>query len=294
MRFVTQYFRKMIRNAINMVKYGHKYDQKMTICSECQVCKMKNDRINALLSYVKDKEEVTLDELQKHFEISISTLRRDLKVLEDNGDIDRYYGGVRIRKRKELTPLSSRMNINITGKTRIGQIAAGMVREGDVIFLDSGSTAAAMSKFLIDIDGLTVITNNLLAIDHIAQLSNAQLITLSGVYNPKTCSFVGERVSEILKEYNVGKAFMGTSGLTTSGLVTHSTSLEAMVKRTAVTLATTTVLLADHLKFDRAAPFTYANLDSIDCVITDQEPSAEFMDLFSRHLVKVNVATGKD
>lgn len=251
---------------------------------------MKTDRINALLSYIKGKGEAQLEDLSGHFGISMSTLRRDLKLLEENGDIDRFYGGVRIRKRKELTPLSSRMLINISGKSRIGMQAARLVHEGDVIFLDSGSTAGEMSKHLSGIDGLTVITNNLLAITALASFENVQIITLSGVYNPKTSSFVGDRVAEILKEYNIGKAFMGTSGVTTSGLVTHSTALEAMVKRTAVRSAGTAVLLADHLKFDRAAPFTYANLDSIDKVVTDEQPSGEFMQLFAKHLVKVEVA----
>ncbi|MDD7021679.1 MAG: DeoR/GlpR family DNA-binding transcription regulator [Aeromonadales bacterium] len=251
---------------------------------------MKTDRVNALLSYIKESGEAPLEDLMGHFKISMSTLRRDLKFLEDNGDIDRYYGGVRIRKRKELTPLSSRMRINISGKARIGRLAAQLVREGDVIFLDSGSTAGEMSKYITGIDSLTVVTNNLLAITALASSETVQLITLSGVYNPKTSSFVGDRVSEILNEYNIGKAFMGTSGLTTSGLVTHSTALEALVKRTAVQTASTAVLLADHLKFDRAAPFTYANLDSIDKVVTDEQPSDEFMQLFAKHLVKVEVA----
>lgn len=250
---------------------------------------MKNSRIDEMLSYIKERNRVSLEDLLSRFAVSMTTLRRDLREMENNGDIEKYYGGVCIKKHKALTPLSKRKQINSQGKAIIGELAAREVRDGDVIFLDSGSTVGMMPDFLGDLDEVTVITNNMLAISKLITMPKIQLITLSGVYNRDTYSFVGERVAEILRNYNLSKAFMGSSGIALNDVVTHSTALEAQVKRLAVSAASFTYLLVDHLKFDRVAPFTYASFDAIDTVITDEEPNADFMKLFKDHVVKVRI-----
>ena len=255
---------------------------------------MKTNRLEEMLSFIKERKQATLEELLNKFSISMTTLRRDINKLEKDGDIDKFYGGVKIRRRKELTPLSKRRLINYAGKISIAEEAATFVKDGDVIFLDSGSTVGAMAEFLGKHEDLTIITNNMLAMSKIVSASDdfkhAQLITLSGLYNFETYSFVGEKVSELLLTYNVGKAFMGTSGITLNANVTHSTVLEARVKKTATEKASFCYLLADHFKFDRAAPFTYAKFDQIDEVITDESPSDDFQKLFKEHLVKLRIS----
>lgn len=248
---------------------------------------MNNSRLEEISLYIKERKKVSLDELCIKFSISLSTLRRDLKKLEDTGSIQKIYGGVKTRTQRELTPLSTRIDINHTGKFKIARHAASSIVDGDIIFLDSGSTAGAMAQFLARPNNLTVVTNNILVIEKVIHFPKIHLITLSGLYNRNTFSFVGDEVAPMLRHYNISKAFMGTTGFSPTSGITHSTQLEASVKRCAVNIAQNVYLLADHLKFDAFAPYTYCTLDDIDKLYTDAPLSEDYAKLCQKHHTEV-------
>ena len=251
---------------------------------------MKELLMREIIAYIRERRSVQLPDICSHFEISMSTLRRYISAMCEDGLVEKYYGGVRIRVSRELIPLSHRKLINYDGKLAIGRAAASLVEEGDVIYMDSGSTVGAMAQFLEKREGITVITNNYLVISRLTASSGIQLITLSGEYNQKIFSFLGSRVSELLRTYNVSKAFMGTSGFSLSSGITHSTQLEAAVKRTAVEIAGRVILLADNLKFGTVAPFTYCGIEKLDCLVTDQEPAPDFRKALEGAQVQLQIA----
>ena len=250
---------------------------------------MNNNRLEELNIYIKEHKKVLLTELCSKFSISLSTLRRDLKKLEETGSIQKVYGGVETKTQRNLTPLSTRIDINHSGKFRIARTAASFITNGDIIFLDSGSTVGSMAQFLGRLDHLTVVTNNIMVIEKVIRMPKIQLITLSGLYNRNTFSFVGDEVPIMLKRYNISKAFMGTTGFSPSSGITHSTHLEAGVKKCAVNIAQTVILLADHLKFDAFAPYTYCSLDDIDRLYTDMPLTNSYANLCQEHNTEVFV-----
>ena len=126
---------------------------------------MNNSRLEEMSLYIKEHKKVSLAELCVKFSISLSTLRRDLKKLEHIGAIQKIYGGVKTRTQREFTPLSTRIDINHAGKFKIAREAASTIVNGDIIFLDSGSTTGAMAQFLARHNNLTVVTNNILVIE---------------------------------------------------------------------------------------------------------------------------------
>ncbi len=242
----------------------------------------KISRSDDICSYIYSHESVSLPELCDTFSISMSTLRREIKNLVESGEVEKVYGGVQKSIHRGLTPLSKRKLINYDGKIAIAQAAAELIKDRDVIFLDSGSTVGALAGYLGLREGITVITNNYLAIQKIVPMQNISLITLSGKYYKETYSFVGENATELLQKYNISKAFMGTSGLSIKSGVSHSTSLEASIKKQAVKSAQSVIVLADHLKFDCVAPLTYTSFDDVDIIVTDKEPSEEYLKLFKQ------------
>lgn len=251
---------------------------------------MSNYRLEEMQIYIMKKNKVSLEELCEKFEISLSTLRRDLKKLSSRGSIQKVYGGVECSKERKLTPLSARIEINRLGKMKIARKAAQFICNNDIIFIDSGSTLGEMAPFLSKNKNLTVITNNMLIINKAICFKNLQLISLSGVYDHNTLSFVGDRVAEILKTYNISKAFMGTTGFSLSSGITNSTPLESAVKRTAVKSASKVFLLADHFKIDVFAPYTYCDYEDIDVLITDKDIPNTFKELFKSNNCQVEVA----
>ena len=155
---------------------------------------MSNYRLEKMQLFINEKQKVSLDELCEKFEISLSTLRRDLQKLSDRGSVHKIYGGVECSKERKLTPLSSRIDINHDGKLKIAYKASQYIQDNDIIFINFESTLGEMAPFLSKNRNLTVITNNMLIINKAICFNNLQLISLSGVYNQSTLSFVGERV----------------------------------------------------------------------------------------------------
>lgn len=251
---------------------------------------MSNYRLEEMQLYIMEKSKVSLDELCEKFEISLSTLRRDLNKLADRGSIRKIYGGVESTKERKLTPLSERIEINRNGKIKIARKAAQFISNNDIIFIDSGSTLGEVAPYLSKNSNLTVITNNMLIINKAICFKNVHLISLSGVYDHNTLSFVGDRVAEILKTYNITKAFMGTTGFSLSSGITNSTPLESAAKRTAIKSATKVFLLADHLKIDVFAPYTYCDYSDIDTLITDKPLPPNFENLFKSNNCNIEVA----
>lgn len=251
---------------------------------------MNKNRFDDISAYIREHKRVALSELTEVFSISMPTLRRDLKKLQEMGVIHKVYGAVESCSERNLTPLSARIDINHKGKFRIARDAALRLCDGDVIFLDSGSTVGAMAPFLGRLQRLTVITNNILVIEKVIRLPKVELITLSGQYNRHTFSFVGDEVVPMLRRYNISKAFMGTTGLSVSSGITHAYIHEGAVKRSAVELAQETFLLADHLKFSTFAPYTYCSIADIDEIFTDEEPDPQYRAWCEDNHTKIAVA----
>ncbi|MBQ1323131.1 MAG: DeoR/GlpR transcriptional regulator, partial [Erysipelotrichaceae bacterium] len=122
---------------------------------------MKYNRQKEMLAYIEDKRSVRNEELLEKFNVSIQTLRRDLKTFEDQGFIDKVYGGVIYNNHKEsvssVSPFEQRDQTNQEEKEYIGKLAAALVEDNDVIFIDSGTTAYRMLHYMKDVKNVTVI-----------------------------------------------------------------------------------------------------------------------------------------
>jgi DeoR family transcriptional regulator, myo-inositol catabolism operon repressor len=175
----------------------------------------------------------SLQELCDHFGVSLSTLRRDLTSVEQRGLIRKTCGGVAAQPTRQLvTPYEERDIINRAAKQKIARAAAaGRVDDGDIIFIDFGSTVMGMIDFLEQARGVTILTNNINIIVKAIHMENIQIITLPGVLNRQTYSFAGESAANILTNYNINKSLMGTTGISISNGVTNSSSTEVEIKK---------------------------------------------------------------
>ena len=110
---------------------------------------MKHQRVKEIEGFLMERESASLDELCERFAVSKVTIRRDLSHLEELGIVKKIYGGVVLSSKAEnLVPFYARQAAHAQQKLQIGQLAAAMVGEGDIILVDAGSTTAAMVRFL--------------------------------------------------------------------------------------------------------------------------------------------------
>lgn len=235
-------------------------------------------RREAILASLEGEEIFYLEDILKKFDmISESTLRRDLKVLEENKQIECLRGGV-IRKihkndtqAKEENDLDIdiKQNLNTHNKLKIAKYAASLIEDKDVIYIDSGTSCACMMQFLED-KNIVIVTSNVNIIEKYRNLSNnIEVISVGGKLNKKLGSFYGPITENNLKNFNFNKAFLGTTSINSTSGVTTPDLAEANKKQIVKANADKSYILADSSKFNKFAMCKVCELNECD-IITDK------------------------
>lgn len=248
---------------------------------------MKYDRLQEMEAYIRKKHSVTNDELKDHFNISVQTLRRDLKELENHNIITKVYGGV-VASQQKITPaflpiLSDRLKINKQAKNRIGFLASKLVKDGDVIFVDSGSTAYTIIPYLRQ-NEVTVISHSIHVMNALQQSENVTGICLGGKLNTDTQSFYSDTS---LYPYYYNKAFISTVGLSLTKGLTNTDFNEGVIKHHVIKNSEEVWIVADHTKFGNVAFNKFSDLRGITGVITDEKPEEQYQQYLNNLKIKM-------
>jgi DeoR family myo-inositol catabolism operon transcriptional repressor len=249
---------------------------------------LKTQRIKQIHEYVLEHHTVSLDELVDIFKVSKNTIRRDVQELVDSGRLKKVYGGVSANRMK-LESFHNRKVRNQIHKKEIAEKAASFVENGDVVFIDSGTTTLGMIEFLKNKE-ITVITNNLDFIIHSIPYENVNIISTGGILERKTKSFANFMTNELLKAHNINRAFMASSGISLVNGVTNSSPLETKIKQNVVKKSSEVYLLVDHHKFDQLGMMTYCELNEIDYLITNQTPNEDYQNYFKVHNIDLVIS----
>ncbi|GBG96956.1 DeoR/GlpR family DNA-binding transcription regulator [Lactococcus termiticola] len=250
---------------------------------------MKAKRIEEIERFILEQGSVSYKELEEKFQVSMNTLRRDINELTLSGKIEKVYGGVK-SLHNALLDYTFRNRIQADAKAQIGRLAASLIQEDDIIFIDSGTTTSQMLPYIDKTINCTILTNNLDVVDFFTQLPNFRLILIGAIYKHSTRSFVELSPSQDLTNININKAFMAATGVSLENGLSNSDSLEQRIKQNICQKSHEIYLLADHSKFDHTTLMTYAELDEIQAIITDQQPPQAYQDFFDEHGIGVLTA----
>lgn len=246
---------------------------------------MRFDRINEMEQYVLQCRTVSLEDMANHFEISMSTLRRDVNTLLSRGHIRKVYGGVAAIENFTPVPMSIRSSKNQAAKQSIGLLAATLVEDNQTIFLDSGSTILCLLPHLEERKNVTIVTHSLSAMYEASKYPNLNVIALGGLYSPSTNSYVGISTLEALDHISLDTVFIAATGISLERGLTNTTYFEAEIKRRVVLRGSRVVLLADHTKFDFIATLSFFDFKDLYAVVTDKQPSQAYMNVIhSNHI----------
>jgi DeoR family transcriptional regulator, myo-inositol catabolism operon repressor len=251
---------------------------------------MRSQRIEDIKEYIYENKTVTLDQICDHFQVSKSTLRRDLAPILQSSDIKKIYGGVTALPKKELVSFEERNISNLEAKRKIAETAATYVQNNDIIFIDSGTTTLPIIDYIKDKVNITILTNNVQIILQAIPYDNINIISLSGALNRKTLSFTGSSAAPVLQNYNISKAFMASTGFSIASGLTNSSPSESDIKRMAVQRSQQIYLLADSGKCGNVSLITYCDLSKVDVLITDAALSQEYNDYFKKFGNKIVLA----
>lgn len=232
--------------------------------------------------------QVTVAELNTQLHVSEATIRRDLDELDRLGLLRRTHGGA-VRADDAEPPLLLRQTEQAAEKERVGRRAAGLVGDGQVIFLGSGTTVQAMLPHLAERRGLTVITNSLPVVNAFVG-REAELIVIGGLFRPSELSMVGHIAEAAIGELRADLVFMGMRGIDPEQGFTSDFLPEALTDRAILRVAPRRVVLADHSKFGRVGAVFLAPVTAADVIISDHRLSPTVADALREKGLDVQVA----
>lgn len=247
---------------------------------------MRVDRLEELRQYIRQNKTVSITDITDHFHISMSTVRRDLSALLEEREFKKVYGGICVDNMRAV-PIEERMSTLSEEKHMIGALAANQASDGDVVFLDAGSTIPYIVEGLAQKQDITIVTNSLPVLNYAAGHPSLRVIVLGGNLNDRLFSFVSYPVDRRLDRINIDVAFMSATGVSLrSGLSIYEYDAIS-VKEVVIKRGAKIVLLADHSKFGVSATWSYAALDKLTCVVTDRQPPEEFLEEFAKNGTQV-------
>jgi DeoR/GlpR family transcriptional regulator of sugar metabolism len=250
-------------------------------------------RQNRLLDVLQEREQVTVAELVALFDVSRDTIRRDLDSMERRGLLVRTHGGA-IRKDQMVrvdTTLGLRMDAHADAKRRIGQAAAGLVRDSETLLLNGGSSTCAFAAALGERRNLTIVTNNLRLPPVTPEAAVRAIYLLGGTYWSVSQVTIGPIGLPGVAGFSADTAVIGITALSAIG-ITMGRLEEASESASMIDLAKRTIVLADQSKFNKAAFATIAGFDRIEHLVTDAEPPPDIATGLERAGVQVLVCKG--
>jgi len=244
---------------------------------------------------VAEQERVSVADLTSRFLVTDASIRRDLTILEDEGRLRRVRGGaVGGAASRHLGIYAGKARERRDEKTRIGAAAAAMISVGDVVFLDSGTTVAAIAARipgpLRRSNAITVVTHSLPVVEEIGAWESPHLICLGGLYLPDYRAFVGPQAMASLRELSADIVFLGCEGLTIEQGLTTPHVLVAEVGAMMAARARRIVVVADSSKLGRFGFTPIVPIVAVDALVTDSAASPEHLDRIRAAGVEVILA----
>lgn len=242
------------------------------------------ERKRLILQAVLRDGRVIVSDLAARFGVTEETIRRDLHKLEQDRLIQRTHGGaVALRSGPEDLPYPLRQTLNLDAKRQIAAHAAGLVRDGDAVMIDSSSTAFEVLPFLRGRRDLTLITNSV-RIPADPGAAGHAIVSTGGELRQQSLTFAGPLAIAALGRFSADIALISCKGL--AGFSVMDASIpDAEIKRAFIAHSRRVCLLVDGDKFDAAGLIHVAGLDRIDTIITDRKPPGCWVD----HLAETGV-----
>lgn len=228
-----------------------------------------------ILSRLKEKRTVRVEELARELQVSSVTIRRDLQEFEVQGLVSRFHGGASLRDgalKDDPSLVEKGTVLHLAEKSAIARHAASLVEEGDTIFMNSSSTCLMMLEYIKN-KHVVVVTNNGKAV-MVPRNPGVELILTGGEVYERKISMVGEVASKTLSRMTASKCFIGVGGISAQHGLTTSTLQETAINELMIKRCSGgCYVLADSSKLGRENNFFSASIDWVSALITDTAAS---------------------
>jgi len=226
-------------------------------------------RKKEILSALTTKELVDVIDIAESLEVSPITIRRDFDKLAAEGLLRRTHGGAVRNNNSSIISFDAKSIQNKEAKEHICKLAATLIEDGDSIFIDCGSTTFGLCPHIRE-KKITVITNSLPVFNALV-CSEVSLNLIGGSYDKKRMAIHGEMAVEHIKKYYVNKAFVGVNGISQEHGLTANSEYESSITKAMIENSQKAILLCDDSKIEKRSYYSFASLNTIDCLITNKK-----------------------
>ena len=246
------------------------------------------ERKKQILALLSSHGYMTVEELARRVYVSIPTIRRDLAVLAKEGSVRRVHGGAsHVNQESFEWPFDLRDRVNLPEKRVIGNLAAKLVKDGEHIFIDSGSTCHFMVEAFAAEIHLTALSNCIPTIQALSAFPNITIECPCGEYVPSHVSIFGSEAAEFIRTRWAQYYFASATGMDLKSGVNVRTLMDMPVKKAMRERAEKMVLLMDHTKMGEANYYTVFGFSEIDILVTDRPLPPEIADRCAREKIAV-------
>lgn len=253
---------------------------------------MRSKERHARLLEALNAGEIDVDDLARRFDVSASTVRRDLQHLSRHNAVRRTYGGAILTGQAAETTLEQRLAVQGKQKQAIACAAAELIRDGETLILDAGSTVAAFGRLLLQ-RRLRVITNNLALLPFLAKAPSIELVVLGGALRTTSMSTMGPLAHDALRRMTADRAIMSADGVVSGRGLCEADLEQVALKSLMMEQAKDVIVLADAGKLGRTEQSAWAPLPRQWTLVTDAGASDEQRQRLTDAGARVIVAGGR-
>lgn len=246
-----------------------------------------DERQNYILEYLKKNKTVTILFLSKLLKVTRETVRKDIYEMEAKGLLKKTHGGALLDSSTQESDYEKRKSLHIDEKERIAQEAVKHIEEGDIIFLDYGTTTYMLAKEMSKLKNITVITNTIPIINLLIRNKDINLIILGGRVRENEDSLYGPLASNNLKEVYADIGFFGCGGIDPSVGITNHHMGETSISKEMLGHCKNKIFLADYSKFGIIALNKTADYSDVDMLITGTEIDMNIKDTIQHQGVEI-------
>lgn len=235
-----------------------------------------HERHEEIIRLVTRHGEMSVDRLADDLQVSKETIRRDLVGLDDQGRLQKFHGGAKLRSiaATELGgegPFAARMAENLAAKRQIAKAAASLLSPGDSLFIDTGTTTLLFAEAIAGLSGLTVITNSTRIASIVAAGSDNKVFLIGGAFSLDASETVGSLAVEQIARIRARHAFLTVGAIDSTGLFDFDEA-ETQIARAIIERVESVTVLADASKFNKRGIFEVAGWDRVDRLVSNSPP----------------------
>lgn len=233
------------------------------------------ERHTQLVEYVSLQGKVEVNELAKYLNTSAVTIRKDLDYLADRGILRRERGFAVLNDPQDI---NYRMAFHYEIKKKIATAALELVKDGESVIIEAGSTCALFAEELAKKKkDITIITNSIHIANFVKDFSSVNIVLLGGNYQKKWQALVGPMTKACIKEFSVDKIFVGVDGYSRQNGFTGNDLIRLDTLKTMMESAKKTIVLTESDKFTKNGTVSFLKLEDVSHIITDSDiPFEEF------------------